>query len=1052
MSKAKFIIMGLIALVALTAAPTLAQEQKEVPCFDYYEFQSVKVSMGANKTEFMPGEIVNFSGSIINTNLYPIVDGYLFARVVKENPAYLADGHFVVDEFFAVEKFVIDADTSKKVSFSWKVPDTLSKGNYKVLFSFTAGKRYNLAGLAFTNEVVASTADFNVSGTNDKSLLFDRSQTKINGAPYYHIADDVSYEPGSAITITQPIKNNHKEEKSVKIKYELYYWDGLDEQDKIKSTTEEVLVPANGSKVLTYKLERVESPIYYLRITAISGDDKSIVSVRVASPLERPRLNFLTVTNFPVFTGEKTELFACFHNGSDAPGKGTIVVSVSDKDGNEISKINYTGDIPSGMKAIAKEFTATKDYTYLKLSAEVYNGKNTQVEKYEVIYDCRALSSERCRESAAPTSTTEPAQLDTTIIIMAVVLLLLIIAIIILVKRRKMSGVGAIMVIVCLVGLGWLVLQISNKDILNTVMAARDVVLECRRNPSACNYFGKKAIEDCTGEAECSAAVGRTYAHFWLWSGRTMGKSLADGYVTVEHNVNITKTSAIGVGDVRNLIPSDRLHFDYVPENPFYHGFGGRFDTPYGDWRNTLAQLRPGVGWTGGTADKNFMKSNRGANAEERVATLRVRDYEDKETDYAWIFWTGIKPRPTLISSDPDVISCRAMNCTAGNKVGSAIIKMEIPETTVRIWSLVYTDQITAGGWVASLPGYDDPNITINNVPYLRPNTNIDKERAEAQKDGDGYYSNEQAPFAGKSSMELPAAEMTWTVNVSPAGVCGNGVVEVGEQCDSGAGNGACPASCSAACLFNTGCPCVTNCGGGGPGASCNVTASCQQGLCCNAGTCSANCSGNVCTANCAASGKDCCFGNQCKTNCNCAGEPISPAQQCCGDGFWREKCNGCQLDTQCAASRNECCDEVTGKCETDQKYCVAANFGINVDNENIKIYLTDNPGEHSGGTKVKIIPSGGFNSPISFSIISTDPADLYNKMTNRTTAFSPVTLLAADYSVGSVLNIKVLDTILPNTQSSKTYKMTIRAKASTGEERSRAINVTIYGPDYAEG
>ena len=39
--------------------------------------------------------------------------------------------------------------------------------------------------------------------------------------------------------------------------------------------------------------------------------------------------------------------------------------------------------------------------------------------------------------------------------------------------------------------------------------------------------------------------------------------------------------------------------------------------------------------------------------------------------------------------------------------------------------------------------------------------------------------------------------------------VCGNGVVESGEQCDAGGSNAACPAACSASCAINS-------CGGGG--------------------------------------------------------------------------------------------------------------------------------------------------------------------------------------------------------------------------------------------
>ena len=58
--------------------------------------------------------------------------------------------------------------------------------------------------------------------------------------------------------------------------------------------------------------------------------------------------------------------------------------------------------------------------------------------------------------------------------------------------------------------------------------------------------------------------------------------------------------------------------------------------------------------------------------------------------------------------------------------------------------------------------------------------------------------------------MFLPAsAQVSVTANVP--GVCGNGVVEPGEQCDAGGSNGSCPAACSGSCTTNS-------CGGGGGG------------------------------------------------------------------------------------------------------------------------------------------------------------------------------------------------------------------------------------------
>lgn len=996
MKKIKSILFLFVAMlvVPLMASPVLAQEQQEVSCFDYYEFQSIKVSIGADKSEFVPGDTVKFSGSIINSNLYPIVDGYLFARVVKENPSHKVNGHLIVDEFFAAEKFIVDADSSKKVSFNWRVPAGLSKGSYKVMFSFTAGKRFNLAGLAFTNEVVASTADFKVNSVNESSVFFDRAATKVNDVAYFHIADDSSYEPGKPIVITQPIKNTYKENKNVKIRYELYYWDGLDDQDKIKSTTEEVQIPASSFRTLTYTIDKVEAPIYYLRITATSGDDESIVNVRLVSPLERPRINFPTVTNFPLKAGEKAGLFVCFHNGSDVSGKGNVVVSLSDKDGNELSKINYSGDISSKMKAFVKEFTAAKDYTYLKLKAEVYDSKNALVEKYETAYDCQTLGSPKCQEMLTPPAVVnEEEGVSAIIIATASILAVLLVAIVILVIRRKKASVeGVALVALAVAGLGAMSYVIVNDNVARPAMAARQVVEECRRNPEACSYFGKNVVEDCTAQSQCSASVGRRYAHFWLYAGGIMGKSIADGFVNVEHKTNVTKpVDGDRVGDVSNLKAGDRLAFNYDPENPFYHGFAGRFDTPYGEWRSSLDQLRNGVAWGGGTADKNFMRNSAAGNNAERVATLRVRDMEDGSTDTAWLFWTAVKPSPALSSSDSSIVSCSGLVCTAASKSGSATISMDIPETTVKIWSLVYTDIITKGGWIASIPGYNDPNIKSGNTPYLRPNTNVDKERAEARKDGNDRLSGEQSPFADKSTFNLPAAQMQWVVNVTED-----------ESDDSDNDNPP---------------PCTTNCGGGGSGSACSSTSGCQAGLCCLSSMCSADCGGSGGDdddgVSVGSEGAACVSTGDCRTGLCCQGSGSSRA------------------------------------CSSE---CIPGDFSLILSRSSVEIFLTDNPGEHSSpGVRVSVDPSSGFDQPVNLSIASSNPADLMEKMTNRSTAFSDGTLTSVEYSDGAFLTVKVPGDILPDQRSTRTYRMVIMGKAG-GIEKFKTLEVTVHGSKWNEG
>lgn len=60
------------------------------------------------------------------------------------------------------------------------------------------------------------------------------------------------------------------------------------------------------------------------------------------------------------------------------------------------------------------------------------------------------------------------------------------------------------------------------------------------------------------------------------------------------------------------------------------------------------------------------------------------------------------------------------------------------------------------------------------------------------------------------------ASSMDLTVTVTSA-ICGNSIIETGEQCDNGASNGACPAACSSACQTNS-------CGGGGGETTLTIT------------------------------------------------------------------------------------------------------------------------------------------------------------------------------------------------------------------------------------
>jgi len=251
-----------------------------VSCFDYYTFQSVQVSVGIDKNSYSPGEFVKFSGELVNKNNYPVVDGYVFVRISRENTNqnHILEWHNISDEFFGAEKTVIDANGIKNIQFTWEVPDSLQGGRYRADYFFSVGKKFNLGGLPFSNEIMVGTAKFNIE-SEDYSIYLDRSGTKINGTEYKHIGNWPIVDENSQVIITQPVNNPTETEQDVDVSYELYWWDGLLEGDMIDIKKEQIKIPANSSLDLSYELPNIVEPVYYLKITAESGNQKSIVNL-----------------------------------------------------------------------------------------------------------------------------------------------------------------------------------------------------------------------------------------------------------------------------------------------------------------------------------------------------------------------------------------------------------------------------------------------------------------------------------------------------------------------------------------------------------------------------------------------------------------------------------------------------------------------------------------------------------------------------------------------------------------------------------------------------
>ncbi len=417
---------------SVTAFPDDKVINSPANCFDYYHFQSVQVSLDVDKKSYQPGETIKFEGNLINENSYPIFNGYVFVRISRENKDYMTEGNYIVDEFIPLKKVVLDEQETKPVSFSWEIPDKLARGDYRADFFFSVGKRFNLGGLPFSNEVIVGFTEFSVKSNNNFSIYFDRSNTKVNGKKYQQIGGWPVVLPGKKIIVSQPILNTYQESKKIKITYGLSYWGGLDRNNLLSTKTEEKIIPADSSLELKYIIPEAEESVYYLKIIADDrAGQKSIINIRVLSPQEKPRINFPAITKFPIKGGDKFTLFSCFHNTSRLNTKGHLIVSLLDKEGDNIGQVDYRGEISSAMMADKKDLIAKRDYNYLKLIAKLYDKNNRLADSYSVIYDCQALN--KC-----PTKAKNNSSLNIKIISFLIIILLLVAIIsIVFINQKK---------------------------------------------------------------------------------------------------------------------------------------------------------------------------------------------------------------------------------------------------------------------------------------------------------------------------------------------------------------------------------------------------------------------------------------------------------------------------------------------------------------------------------------------------------------------------------------------------------------------------------------
>lgn len=369
-------------------------------CFDYYSFGSVIPQLTVELEEVVSGTTLPVRGTIENANPYPIVEGTLYVKVFKQRGDVTVkdiNGPDVVDQFVAVDGITIDANSTVPVSFEWNVPAFAQSGDYEIATFFTTAKRYNLLGLAFTDDVVGTTVRFRVAGETDTGVAFRKDSVTLNDRDYFFAAYPPRFSSDEPVEVRAVLENTAGRDVVVPVTLELYRWDQQRREHLIETQQQQVSLTEGGTRTVTYTVADTDHPVYLLVMTAQHGDTRSILNVRfVRDGIPGARINFPGITHFPLQKGQEAGLFSCMHSMSDRVTENSeLVVTLNDREGNEIHRTNYVGRITGAMMGMVSTFVPRGDYDYAELTAQLFTD-GVLVEDVRLTYDCEEINPNSC--------------------------------------------------------------------------------------------------------------------------------------------------------------------------------------------------------------------------------------------------------------------------------------------------------------------------------------------------------------------------------------------------------------------------------------------------------------------------------------------------------------------------------------------------------------------------------------------------------------------------------------------------------------------------------
>ncbi len=524
-------------------------------CFDYYSFGSVQADLSASVSSAVAGIPITFTGNIHNNNNYPIVQGSLIIKIFKTNGGVEknVNGSDVVDEFTVIKDLSIKANGSVPISFDWKIPSYALSGEYKATAFFVSANKFNLLGLSFTDDVVGNSAPFNIEGKKS-NVQFNKSSVLINSNVYRFAAFPPRVSKDDSVNVSALIENTTGQDEIVPVVWKVYAWDARDEKNLIEKREQSVFVKADGKERVDFVVSDTKNPVYYIVAEVKYKDFKSVLGIRfVRDGVNRTRINFPSVTSFPIQKGVENTLFSCVHGMGTDPvvpdGKLTLTLTNGSK---TIHSYEYKGDVTGSMMGVKDAFVPKGNYDNFTLEARLFKGGEL-VDSVDMKYDCKSIDPSSCY----PVSWFK--------IIGEVLLGLILIFLLFFFLRRKSTR--AVLVTLFILG---------------TV-----IVFPQKTSASGTTQWNSSGLPNLVYFWNFSGTQNFNMNDDWYWS-----PALESPQVTVTYEAAVTKVNGDVINSGENIPVGTQIKLQFVPHVPehiSWFGTGYSGDSPFGEWRNDAA-------------------------------------------------------------------------------------------------------------------------------------------------------------------------------------------------------------------------------------------------------------------------------------------------------------------------------------------------------------------------------------------------------------------------------------------------------------------------------